>query len=173
MGLTLGEQHRTGGLRGHGVEQRYAVARSHRRELVRCPAGVGQLVRGETDLDIRRQQPWPIGCVGLVHRPPDAGECRTGPALGEPEQRQPRLCLVPVATSLDIGFLGGDQLATQPMDLTAFVRRHPGGPLSRWVREPETGRRDELHGGTPRTVELEDLRPVHQTLSVERDQLRL
>src|SRR5581483_261250 len=65
--------------------------------------------------------------------------------LPEPEQREPRLRLVPVAVRLEVGRLRGRVLAAQPQHLALLVERLAGGgpvhrplaPLARLPRLPE------------------------------------
>ena len=136
-------------------------------------AGVLDVARGQHDLESGRQQPGALKPIGGGEEEPADG-CGRGvrSSLGQPQQGQAGLRLVSQLARVPIGLVGLCRLAPQAMDLGLLVERRTGrpadglpGPLARPAR---LGQRLG-----PRSVELHDLRAMHQADARERHHLGL
>ena len=125
-GLALGEQHRAARVRGHGEQHRHVDVGGDGGELVGGDPRRRDVTGRERDLDAGSEQPGPGQPVGhlLVGRA-DRSRGRVEPALGDPQQGEPRLRVVAALAGLPVGGLGLVGLAAQPVQLGELVHRRP------------------------------------------------
>jgi hypothetical protein len=105
--------------------------------------------------------------LGLVQCAADGRIGRRGIALGEPQQRQPRLRTAAGAARLAIALLGGVEVAAHTAEFGMLVerRRRFGGVARGQALAGATRFRRRV---VPRAVQLQQLGSPHETLSAER-----
>ena len=122
LGITLGQGHRSPGVRGHRIERLAALALGDLLELAAGAARHLDFACGQHDLHVSGQQGGTLQRLGgLAHRATDRGGCRPTLALREPQQRKARLRFAPLPTRLPICRLGRAELAPQPINLPLAV----------------------------------------------------
>src|SRR5690606_39811719 len=97
---------------------------------------------------------------------------RLGLVPGEPQQRESRLCVMPVAHRLPVHCPRLDELSAQAMELALLVA---GAPQQDVGAAREMAARQACRGERrgPVALQLEYLGAVHQALASKRDQVRL
>ena len=110
--------------RGHRGQQRGADLVRDPRHLVRCQPRRVRRPGGQHDLDERPEQPRSGEVVrGLVGRAANDGGGDVGPALGQPQQRNPGLRTPTQPARPTIRRLGLRELPAQPVELAGVVDR--------------------------------------------------
>ena len=81
-----------------------------------------EIAGGDRDLDLRGKAAEPVERLGcLLERSADPGDCGVHLALGEPDEREPRLRLAPELVRDAVRVLGSRQVTTTPPDLADLV----------------------------------------------------
>ena len=143
-------------------------------QLAAAAARGGEVGGGEHDLDVRRQQLRPPKRVGRLRgRAPD--RCRGGlhVALGEAQQRLPRLGLQAEAARLTVSVLSCHELAPEAEHLALAVGRLRCRRRVLAIREALAGPAGLHQCVGPGAVQLHDLRTMEQARSGERHQVGL
>ena len=167
--LALGEHDRSFPGRRGGPHQLATELASDPGQLVRAGPRVGQLTRGQRDLDVRRERAGSFDLTaGLVDQPPDRPGGRCHVSLRQPQEREAGLRVAAGPGRPSVGRLRSLVLAAEPVQLAALVprvahRRRPVEPEARGLRG----------GGRlrPRTSHPQHLGAVDQALAAVRDQV--
>ena len=160
--LALGEVNRAPRMSDERAEHRALVPGRDLLELVAGTARGFDVPRRHHDLDEGRKQPSAVERRGRGRLcPPDRRDGSVGAALRESQLGEPGLRLPAERARLSVGIRRAGEVALQPKELALPVAREPGRGIAR-LDEALAGSARLLERISPRAVELEDLRAVHE-----------
>ena len=165
---------RAASVRDHRAQHRALVARGYFLELATCAVRLLHIADHQQDLEVRGQQPGAFERIrGLAEHPADRGQRGIGSALGEPKLGKPGLGLPSVPARLPICLLCAVELPQQPLELRLAVERQTDARLVHRLDEALPRPLRLLERIRPGSLELQDLRAVHEATACERLQVRL
>jgi hypothetical protein len=167
-GITSGERNRTRGVPGHRGEGGTSEGGCDGGELLDQGSCLVQVTSRVQDLDGAGQEVCAVYRVAwLGEQATDGAHSGRGAALGEPEQRQRRLGVVPEVDRLVEGGLGSAEVSSDVEHLPALA----GDQTKRWQvfggLVTLRGAFEFFECGQVRTTNAHDLPAVHRTLPGE------